>query len=120
MHAEILHTIRDAMDVEDAANAIIEPAERWTHLLREGVDRAMEALELARYRRVDIRYAANRASVALATEDGWETEEIFVSGRELALGLTRLGLERLMFRSHRSEEAFIDAADARMATGRPG
>ena len=98
----------------DAAEAIIEPAERWIHLLYEGADRAMEALELARYRRVDIRYAANRASVGLAAGDGWEAEETFASGRELALGLTRLGLERLMLRSHRSEEAFIDAADAKM------
>ena len=122
LHAEILHTIRmDAMVyAEDAADAIIEPAERWTHLLHEGADRAMEALELARYRRVDIRYAANKASVDLATEDGWEAEETFVSGRELALGLTRLGLERLMFRSHRSEEAFIDAADARVVPRCPG
>ena len=122
LHAEILHTIRMDAEVyaEDAAEAIIEPAERWTHLLYEGADRAMEALELARYRRVDIRYAANRASVGLAAGDGWEAEETFASGGELALGLTRLGLERLMLRSHRSEEAFIDAADARMGTHCPG
>ena len=105
---------------EDAADAIVEPAERWTDLLHEGAAEAMEALELARYRRVDIRYAENRASVALATREGWETEETFASGSELALGLTRLGLARLMFRSHRSEEAFIDAADAKMATRSPG
>ena len=74
LHAEILHTIRTDAEVyaEDAADAIIEPAERWTHLLYEGADRAMEALELARHRQVDIRYAANRASVGLAAGDGWE------------------------------------------------
>ncbi len=73
LHAEILHTIRMDAKVyaEDAAEAIIEPAERWTHLLHEGADRAMEALELARYRRIDIRYAANRASVGLATRHGF-------------------------------------------------
>lgn len=122
LHAEILHTIRmDAESyAEDAADAIIEPAERWTDLLRGGAARAMEALELARYHRVDIRYAENRAGVALATRDGWETEETFASGSELALGLRRLGLERLMLRTHRSEEAFIDAADAKMDTRRPG
>ena len=98
----------------------IEPAERWIHLLHAGADRAMEALELARYHRADIRYAENRARVALATRDGWETEETFASGSELALGLRRLGLERLMLRTHRSEEAFIDAADAKMTTHRPG
>ena len=121
LHVEILHTIRmDAESyAEDAADAIIEPAERWTELLREGAARAMEALELARYHRVDIRYAENRASVALATRDGWEAEETFASGSELALGLRRLGLERLMFRSHRSEKAFIDAADVKIAADHP-
>ena len=48
-----------------------------------------------------------------------ECEETFASGSELALGLRRLGLERLMLRTHRSEVAFIEAADVKMATDHP-
>ena len=117
LHAEVLHTIRMEAEVyaEDAPNVIIEPAQRWTHLLHEGAERAIEAVELATYRRVDIRYAGNVAGVELASRDGWEAKEVFASGRELAAGLIRLGLERVMLRAHRSVEEFIRAADARLA-----
>ena len=81
---------------------------------------AIEAIELAAYRRVDIRYAGNRASVALTTGDGREAGETFESGRELAAGLTRLGLERVILREHRSVEDFIDAANAKLAASDVG
>ena len=115
--AEVLHTIRMEADVyaEDAPNTIIEPTQRWSHLLHEGADRAIEAIELATFRKVDIRYAVNHVSIALAAEDGWEAEETFASGRELATGLIRLGLERVMLRAHRTVEDFIQTADARLA-----
>ena len=67
------------------------------------------------YRGVDIRYTGNKASVDLKTGDGWEAGETFASGRDLAAGLTRLGLERIMLREHRSMEDFIYAADAKLA-----
>lgn len=123
LHAEVLHTIRMEAEVyaEEAPNAIIEPARKWIHLLQEGADRAIEAIELATYRRIDIRYAGNNACVDLETGDGWEVAETFASGRELAKGLIRLGLERVMLRAHRSVEDFIGAADAKLATlGRGG
>ena len=115
--AEVLHTIRMVADVysEDAPNAIIEPAQRWFHLLHEGADSAIEAIELATYRKVDVRYAANQVSIELAAGDEWEAEETFTSGRELATGLIRLGLERVMLRAHRSVEDFIRAADDKLA-----
>ena len=53
---------------DEASDAIIEPAPGWAHLIHQGSDMAIEAIELAAYRRVDIRYAGNRASVDLTTE----------------------------------------------------
>ena len=80
-----------------------------------GIQDDIEAIELATYRGVDIRYTGNKVSVDLTTGDGWEAGETFASGRELAAGLTRLGLERIMLREHRSMEGFIYAADAKLA-----
>ena len=117
LYAEIIHSIRiDAETYADeASHAIIEPAPGWAHLIHGGPDMAIEAIELATYRGVDIRYTGNKASVDLTTGDGWEAGETFASGRELAAGLTRLGLERIMLREHRSVEDFIYAADAKLA-----
>ena len=98
-----------------------EPARTLLRATFETIDGALgEVVPEGRRWRLGGRNAANRASVGLATGDGWKAEETFASGRELAVGLTRLGLERLMLRSHRSKEAFVDAADAKMAARRPG
>ena len=117
LRAEVIHTIRLEREAygEEAPEAIVDPAPRWSHLMHRGSDEAVEAIELATYRKIDIRYAGSMASVFLMTVDGWQAEETFASGRELAEGLTRLGLERIMRRAHRSVEDFIRATDARLA-----
>ena len=122
LHAEIVHLIRIGSDLyaDAAPEAIIDPAPRWAHLLQEGPAEAINAIEDARYRTIDIRYAHGTATVALTAEDGWSNEETFASGRALARGLTRLGLERIMHREHVSVDDFVQAVDAKLATGSVG
>lgn len=117
LRAEVIHTIRLEREAygEEGPETIVEPAPRWSHLMRRGSDEAVEAIELATYRKIDIRYAASKAHVCLVTAGGWQAEETFASGWALAEGLTRLGLERIMRRAHRSVEDFIRATDARLA-----
>ena len=116
LHTEIIHLLRMEADAyaEEAPETIIEPAPRWIHLLRQGPEKAIEAIELSAYRTIDIRYSGNGISVELAAGNGWKEKTTFESGRELAGGLTRLGLDRLMLREHRSVGDFIRDADAKM------
>ena len=116
LHTEIIHLLRMEADAyaEEAPETIIEPAPRWIHLLRQGPEKAIEAIELSAYRTIDIRYSGNGISVELAAGNDWKEKTTFESGRELAGGLTRLGLDRLMLREHRSIDDFIRDADAKM------
>ena len=118
LRTEIIHVIRIGSNlyVDAAPHAIIEPAQRWAHLIRQGPDEAIEAIERSTYRTIDIRYAGNTACIALTAEDGWYAEETFATGSELSEGLTRLGVERIMRRDHLSVDDFIRAADARLAS----
>jgi hypothetical protein len=50
--------------------------------------------------------------VRLTAADGWETEQTFDSGTELAAGLTQRGLEHVMLREHRTVRDFVAIFDA--------
>ena len=117
LSAEVIHTIRLEAQTypERATEAIIDPARQWTYLLGQGPGEAVAAIEGSRYRSIEIHYGKSAASVSMEAADGWTGMESFASGNELAAGLTRLGLERLMFRDHRSVGDFIAAADAKLS-----
>ena len=117
LSAEVIHTIRLEAQTypERVAEAIIDPAPPWMHLLGQGPGEAVAAIEGSIYRSIEIHYGKSAASVSMEAADGWIGMESFASGNELAAGLTRLGLERLMFRDHRSVGDFIAAADAKLS-----
>lgn len=119
LRTEIIHVVRigSGLYADTAPHAIIDPAPRWAHLLRQGPEEAIEAIGRSGYRTIDIRYAGKTASLFATAEDGWHYEETYESGSALAEGLTRLGLDRIMRREHLSIDDFIRAADARLAPG---
>ncbi len=116
LRTEIIHSIRTgaALYADVAPEAIIEPGPQWEHLIRDGPEQAIAAIQYATYRNTRIRYVGDQAEVVLTGADGWQLEESFASGQELAKGLTRFGLERVMLRSHRSTADFIADADAKL------
>ena len=117
LRAEIVHLLRvDAAGyAEGAAEAIIDPAPQWEHLVADGLSAAVAAVEQSTYERVDIGYAAGEARLDVFARDGWRATERFASGRALAAAVQRLGLDAVMRREHRTVEEFIRATDALIA-----
>ena len=117
LRGEILHLLRvDAAGyAEGAAEAIIDPAPQWRHLIVAGLTAAIAAMEQSTYERVDITYTAGEARLNVSARDGWQKAERFASGQELAATLVRLGLDALMRRAHRTVADFIRDTDALIA-----
>ena len=117
LRAEILHLLRvDAAGyAEGAAEAIIDPAPQWEHLVVDGLSVATAAIEQSTYERVDIEYATGAVQLDVHARDGWRIAERFESGQALATAMLRLGLGAIMHREHRTVVDFVRSADALIA-----
>ena len=114
LRAEILHLLRvDAAGyAEGAAEAIIDPAPQWEHLVVDGLSVAEAAIEQSTFDRVDIGCAAGEVQLDVHARDGWRRTERFASGQALATAMRRLGLDSIMRREHRTVADFVRSTDA--------